>query len=162
MEGVTTFAIFQSCLDYLIDIGRFALNERDREKLATIQIDLSHKIIQAQSQILEMQSAVTNERAVTNALKERIAELESKQREKARYQLAKMGVVGEFFAYKLRPASELTERADEPNHFLCQPCFDADKKSVLFVSEYTAVCNICHTVGSLRERAVAQGNRGFY
>lgn len=162
MEASTVVAVLQTCASYAVELGKFTLNERDRQKFLAIQIDLSNKIIQAQAQVLEIQAAILDERTLADALKKRIAELESDQREKSRYQLAKMGVVGNFFAYELRPASELSERENEPHHFLCQPCFDAGKKSVLFVSEHSATCNLCHTVNVLKHYEITRKGSGFY
>lgn len=143
METATAIAALQASYAFLKDVAGFTLNERDRQKFATLQIDLTDKIIQAQSNILQVQDAITSKGVLLRALQERISDMESDKRERGRYQLAKLGTVGDFFAYKLRPASELPERADEPEHFLCQTCFDAGKKSVLRVSKYTALCLLC-------------------
>ena len=143
METTTMLALTGAAYTYLKDIGGFALNERDRQKFAAIQMDLTEKIIQAQADVLEVQSTIATERALVRSLQDRLAELEREERERSRYQLAKLGTVGDFFAYRLRPASELTERADEPEHFVCQPCFDAGKKSVLHIGKYAALCSVC-------------------
>jgi hypothetical protein len=113
------------------ELAGFAFNERDRQKRATLQADLTAKIIEAQAQFLEIHGAIVEKDRLVQSLSERIRELESRDREKERYRLAKLGTLGEFFAYQLRPAGELAERVDEPAHFLCQICFDAGKKSVL-------------------------------
>ena len=76
-------------------------------------------------------------------LAERNRVLEAQQSERARYELAKLGVGGDFFAYRLRGVAELRERADEPPHFVCQPCFDAGKKAVLQVRGHIASCPLC-------------------
>lgn len=143
METSAVLATLQASYAFLKDVAGFALNERDRQKFAALQIDLTDKIIQAQANIIEVQDAITSKGILLRALQERIGDMERDDRERGRYQLAKLGLVGDFFAYKLRPASELPERADEPEHFLCQPCFDAGKKSVLRVSKYTAFCLLC-------------------
>ena len=132
-----------SSLDAAKTLAGALLDERDRQKAATIKIDLTEKILHAQTQLSEVLGAVISKDAAISTLSQRVRELEAAQGEKARYQLAKLGVVGDFFAYGLRPAAELSERADEPHHFLCQPCFDAGKKGVLLVTEYVAVCPLC-------------------
>lgn len=137
-------------LSQLIPIGGAIKNittalvqERDREKLATLKIELTDKILELQTKLLEVQSAVVLERETLRAAQDRIRELEGNEREKARYELAKLGTVGNVFAYRLRPESELTERQSEPSHFLCQPCFDSGKKSVLLVSTGESFCPVC-------------------
>ncbi|GHU37802.1 hypothetical protein AGMMS50256_36210 [Betaproteobacteria bacterium] len=113
------------------DIAGTMLDIRDSQKLATVQIDLTNKIIEAQIQLSQVLAAIIEKDRLIQTLAERNRVLEAEQNEKARYQLCKLGTVRDFFAYRLRPASELTERVDEPPHFLCQPCFDAGKKIIL-------------------------------
>lgn len=128
-----------------IELARLMVNERDRHKLAAIQIDFTEKVIQLQTKLSEVSSAIVEKDGRISHLADRVRELERRQSEEARYQLAKVGTVGDFFAYKLRPAAELVERTDEPEHFLCQPCFDAGKKSVLRIIGSWCQCSICGT-----------------
>ncbi len=88
------------------------VDERDRQKAAALQIDLTEKIIQAQTQIGEVLASVMEKNATIQALTDRNRELEAVQMERDRYKLAKLGSVGEFFAYQLRAATELKDRAD--------------------------------------------------
>lgn len=113
------------------DLVAGAVDERDRNKLATIQSDLTNKIAEAQTQLLQLLGTVIEQQRLIPVLEQRIRELEAAQAEKARYKLAKVGASGEFFAYQLRSAAELGEAAGEVDHFLCQPCFDIGKKAVL-------------------------------
>ena len=133
-------------------IANAYMNERDREKLAALKIELTDKILDLQTKISEVQGAVILEREALRVAQERIRDLESDQREKARYELAKLGTGGDFFAYRLRPQSELPERTSEPTHFVCQPCFDAGKKAVLFVGEHVAICPICSRQSVVKQR----------
>lgn len=121
------------------------VQERDRHKAAAIERDLTDRILQTQAKLAEVLSTIIEKEGTIQALTERLRVLESDQREKARYRLAKVGTLGDFFAYQLRSAAELPERSDEPEHFLCQPCFDAGKKGVLRLNTYTAVCPLCKT-----------------
>lgn len=130
-------------LPVIRDLGQALVNERDRQKAAAIQVDLTEKVIQAQSQLSQVLGAVIDKDTTIQALSQRIRELEAKQADKARYRLAKMGTLGEFFAYELRPAGELAQDSDEPPHFVCQPCLDAGKKSVLRQTGLYAVCGVC-------------------
>ena len=149
-----------SLISILSSVGAMArglVDERDRQKALAIQLDLSEKLLQAQAKFGEVLGAVIEKDRTIQALRERVGELEASQAEKARYRLAKVGTVGEFFAYQLRPADELTERSDEPVHFVCQPCFDAGKKGVLRIGSYVASCPICQTSVSIKPQpAVAR------
>ncbi|MFZ5520440.1 MAG: hypothetical protein ACOZD0_04470 [Pseudomonadota bacterium] len=108
------------------------INERDAQKAASLKVELTEKILDAQVQLAQVLGAVIEKDAVIQRLAERNRELEAAQREKERYSLAAVGLGA--FAYALRPAAELTERANEPPHFVCQVCFDAGRKSVLHSS----------------------------
>lgn len=120
------------------------VNERDRQKAATIEIQLTDKLSQAQIQLTQVLGAVIEKDGHIQTLTERVRELEAEQSEKARYRLAKVGTVGDFFAYELRPPTELVERADEPPHLICQPCFDIRKqKSILRLVGNYCTCNSC-------------------
>jgi Asp-tRNA(Asn)/Glu-tRNA(Gln) amidotransferase C subunit len=145
MDLSTSLAVGRSCLEL---VGLLS-NERDRQKAAAIQIDLTNKILALQSQLLEVFSTVVEKDALVSTLSNRVRELESHESEKARYELAKLGSLGEFLAYRLRSSAELSERTTEPQHFLCQPCFDAGKKSVLHVGQYGATCPLCKVTGTL-------------
>lgn len=143
-----------------IELGNLLVNERDRHKAAAIQIDLTEKLIQAQVQVSQVLAAIIEKDGLIQALTQRNRELEASQTDRARYQLAKLGTVGDFFAYQLRTPSELGDRSDEPAHFLCQPCFDAGKKSVLLVGKYTALCSVCKTSISVASKPPININRG--
>ena len=125
-----------SLLSSATDIARTLVDVRDSQKLATVQIDLTNKIIQAQVELSKVLAAIIDKDRLIQTLTERRRQLEAEKLEKSRYQLAELPGFRNFFVYRLRPGSELGERADEPPHFLCQTCFDAGKKSVLFTDPY--------------------------
>ena len=143
METATVLAALQGSYAFIKEVGGFTINERDRLKLAAIQIDLTDKIMQAQAELIKVHDAIASKSILLRAAQERISEMEGKLHERGRYELAKLGTVGNFFAYKLLAPSELTERTNEPEHYLCQPCFDAEKKSVLHVGKFSCVCHLC-------------------
>ena len=148
-----------SSVSSAVELGKLLVNERDRQKAAAIQTDLTDKLIQAQAQVSQVLGAIIEKDGRIQALVERVRELEAQQSERARYQLAKLGTLGDVFAYELRPAAELVERRDEPPHFLCQPCLDGGKKSVLRLQGNIAYCSLCkvglHTAASSKTTARA-------
>jgi len=137
-------------LTYAHTLAGALVNERDSQKAAAIKIELTEKITAAQVQLSQVLAAVIDKDATIHRLAERNRDLEAAQREKERYRLARIGV-GEAFAYQLRPAAELTERNDEPTHFVCQPCFDSGRKAVLQLQGAYASCPVCE-VKIARER----------
>lgn len=127
MDASTGLALFQAAFH----LAGLLVNERDRQKAAAIQIDLTQKIMDAQTQFMQMQSTVIEQQRTIAVLEERLRELQSKAAEQQRYVLAKLGALGEFFVYRLRSTGEMVQGSTEVEHFLCQPCFDAGKKVVL-------------------------------
>ncbi|MEG2469012.1 MAG: hypothetical protein RSB86_16680 [Comamonas sp.] len=127
------------------ELAKLLVNERDRQKAAAIEVQLTDKITQAQIQLSQVLGAVIEKDGRIQVLAERVRELEAEQSEKLRYRLAKLGVLGDFFAYELRPAAELVERSDEPAHFICQPCLDIrQQKSILRATGIYCFCDTCN------------------
>lgn len=118
-------------LSALKDLGTALVNERDRQKAASIQIDFTNQLIEAQAQLTQLLGTVISQQGQIGTLEKRIRDMEAAQAEKDRYVLAKVGTEREFFAYSLRPSAELLERQTEVHHFVCQPCFEGGKKVVL-------------------------------
>jgi hypothetical protein len=125
--------ILTACINSAVDLARGLIDARDRQVAAAIQVDPTEKLIQAQAQLFEVSKAIADKDAALHALLQRNRELEAAERDKGRYQLAKLGVAGDFFAYQLRPPAELLERQDELPHFVCQPCFDLGKLQIRLV-----------------------------
>ena len=118
----------------------------DAVKLNTVKFDLTNHIIEAQGKLLEAGQILVEQNTAIEELRKRIAEMESDRAEKLRYRLVRLGGRGDFFAYELRPATDLKERQDEAPHFCCQSCFDAGKKVVLISNgEGYWHCPICKT-----------------
>ena len=115
----------------LVELGKGLVNERDRQKAAAIQIEFTNKLIELQTHVQQLLGTVIDKQGLISSLEQRVRDLEASQAEKERYVLAKLGTEREFYAYRLRPSAELLQRADEVEHFVCQPCFEADKKVVL-------------------------------
>lgn len=115
----------------LKDLGSGLINERDRQKAAAIQVDFTNQLIEAQAHLTQLLGTIVSQQGQIGALEKHVRDMEAAKAEKERYVLTKMGTEGEFFAYRLRAAAELSERVDEISHFVCQPCFEAGKKVVL-------------------------------
>lgn len=136
----------------MADLARLAVDERDRQKAAAIKADLTDKIIQVQSQLGQVMASIIEKDTAIHVLTERVRYLEADQCEKLRYQLCKLGVSGDAFAYQLRPAPELSERQGEPAHFICQPCFDIRKQKAVLQPvrrPHSLICPACKSTIAL-------------
>lgn len=120
-----------SSVSSLANLGGLLVKERDSQKAAAIQIEFSNKIIEAQAKLSEVLGAVIEQQRLIPVLEQRIRELEAQAAEKGRYVLTKLGAEREFFAYRPCPSTELEQGSGEVEYFVCQPCFEAGKKSVL-------------------------------
>lgn len=127
MEFASAMASFSA----LKDLGAALIGERDRQKAAAIEVEFNKQLIEAQTQLAQLLGTVIDQQVHIGTLEKRVREMEAAQAEKERYVLAKVGTEREFFAYRLRDPAELTERVDEVEHFICQPCFETGKKVVL-------------------------------
>ena len=130
---------------------------RDRQKLAAVQADLTERLLEAQTHLVQLLGMLAEKTAVAAELQERVRVLERNQLERGRYELAEIAV-GRDLAYRLKAPGALMERADEPPHFLCQPCLDIrGHKAVLRMSVVwgtdTYTCPACKAefVGAHRE-----------
>lgn len=135
-----------SSLATIKDLGSALFRERDQLKAAAIQIDLTDKVIQAQAQLSQMLAAAIDKDQTIQVLRDQVRTLEQAQNERDRYVLHRLGdgSEGDYFVYKLRAPADLKERADKPEHFVCQTCFDAGKKSVLVHDgEGYWFCHLC-------------------
>lgn len=118
-------------LGQTIQLVGLLLSERDRQKVAAIKTELTEKILSAQAELSNILSSVIAKDVLIQSLTQENSDLKAAQRERERYRLAMLSPASGLFAYRLRPQSELVERSDEPPHFLCQPCFDSGRKTVL-------------------------------
>lgn len=116
-------------LGMLRTIGAALVAERDRQKAAAIEIQYTDQILELQASLLNVFGAANQQAEALRTATERVRELEAEQRERKRYELVEP--VAGFFAQRLRSATELSERANEPVHMLCQACFDGGRKAVL-------------------------------
>lgn len=115
----------------VVEIAGLLIKERDRQKAAAIQIDFTDKVIQLQTQVLEVMETVINQQRRIAALEQRERELLASAAEKERYELTKLGMEGQFFAYRERGAGEGEQGGGQAVAFFCQPCFEGGKKFAL-------------------------------
>ena len=148
--GLASFGALTEMLGLLV-------NERDRQKALAIQIEFTNKLLEAQTHLSQLQGTVIDQQRLVATLEQRLRDMSAREAEKERYVLSKVGTEREFFAYRLRGATELGERADEVDHFVCQPCLDGGKKVVLSGNgEGYWECPACKS-GAMTGPAAVQG-----
>jgi hypothetical protein len=134
-------------LNGIRDLAGSLINLRDAQVIATVQMDLTNRILEMQSQLSEVLAAIIEKDGTIAALDKRCRDLERKQADRERYQLSKLASNRDVFAYRLKPPSELQSDASELPHFLCQPCFDKGIKAVLIETDFYGLarwrCPVC-------------------
>jgi hypothetical protein len=119
-----------------------------------VKIGLQSSLLDMQSALAAAQNAQTSASDEIRGLKEEIMGLENWDAEKQRYQLDDIDAGA--FAYTLKAGME----NGEPPHWLCQPCFENRKKSVLQITggggrapgrpiQAEWACNVCGGTMSL-------------
>ena len=78
-------ALLVSSIGTAREMAGLLVNERDRQKAAALQIDLTEKLIQAQAQLSQVLATIISKDAAMVALAERNRELEAAQRERFPY-----------------------------------------------------------------------------
>jgi len=101
--------------------------------------EVNAKLMQANAVALssqEKQSFLTNR---ITELENQLRELKNWESETQRYQLTKLAFGG--YAFSLKPGME----SGEPHHYLCAPCMNQRKKSILQpFGEAFLRCSLCH------------------
>ena len=113
-ELLASLSVFKS----MMDVAKGLKNMNDATVRNPAVIELQEKILAAQAQ----QSALIER---VRELKKQVAELETWEAEKQRYELIDFG--GRTFAYLLKPQMSSTE----PPHRICAACYQKGHKSIL-------------------------------
>ena len=108
--------------------------------------DIQSKLIDAQAQILSLQSKYSDIEKVVSAKEAEIESLKQWDREKDRYTLTK--TAAGTLVYELR--AEVKEEG-EPVHSLCPHCYTEGFKSILQATGIMANCLRCHSTLTVKE-----------
>ena len=98
---------------------------RDAAKLQSLTIDLQAAILDAQRGAIDAQLEQTSLIDRIRALEEEVARMKAWDAEKERYALTDLG--NGRFVYTLKDSADTAE----PEHHLCQNCFNHGQKSIL-------------------------------
>ena len=111
-----------TALKSTVDLAKAAIATRDELKLAEMQQSINDRVIDIQNAALALQEKQSAARDEIDELKEQLRTANAKAADLER-------VLGERAAYKLHAVSNrgFVYRSvgdDEPEHFICQPCYD--------------------------------------
>ncbi|WP_157653832.1 hypothetical protein [Burkholderia ubonensis] len=116
-----------------IDLVKAAVAARDDLKLAEMQQSINDRVIDIQNAALALQEKQSAARDEIDGLKEdlrvarsKLAELERARTESDKYVLHKVGQGR--FAYTLKQDTNGSTVSGEPQHLICQSCFDGPEK----------------------------------
>lgn len=129
---MTAFAAALGGVKQIKDVAEAAVSAKEAIDVGRVQSELLPAIVEAYTQLLEAKMAqmelAGRLRDAEDAMRqahEQLARREDWATEAARYRLS---IVGEHaYAYALKPEAT----GEEPPHYLCQPCYGEQKKSVL-------------------------------
>lgn len=117
---------------------------RDQAMIQTKVIELQSVILAAQSSAMSAQSEQFTLLETKRRLEAKIAELETWEAEKQRYELKQIGRAS--ICYVLKPEVA----GSEPPHMICTNCYQHGRKSILLSTgelvkmERESVCPACH------------------
>ena len=112
------------------DIGKTALDARDAAKLASTVAQMNDKILEAQQRLFVLGTDALALQDELARAKDEALKLKAALQERGRYVLA--NVTKRHLAYKFK-GDPVEDGGDpvEPEHYVCQPCFDQGRKAVL-------------------------------
>lgn len=132
-------------------VAQAAIGAKQAIDVGRIEAELLPLIVEAYTQLLEARMAqmelgqrLREAEDEKRAAHDELTRQQAWAREAARYRLARVG--REAYAYALKPEAAF----EEPAHYLCQPCYAEQKKSVLQRQQgpgrYGLVCPRCAAV----------------
>lgn len=136
-----------TALNAIKDITQTIIGLRDSAAFETKRAELTTKLIEAHSSVLETYEARTAAIKRVEELEKEIAELKDWETEKQRYELKPLSEQRAVFAYALKPDAQ----PPEPAHWICPTCYQRGKKRILHPetrSPGRAEVYVCHECGS--------------
>lgn len=127
-------------LKTVIEITKFINSNENDEKLKERTKELINTIINLQHQMLSIQSDHGKLLQDNDNMRKKLMKLEAWDKEKSNYKLTEIcpGV----FVYSYKKTNDNTD----PEHWLCQKCYNHNKKSILQFDGQSVAGNIyiCH------------------
>ncbi|CAN5175636.1 hypothetical protein BH10PSE11_BH10PSE11_27520 [soil metagenome] len=146
MVDLTALAGMATSIRAAMEITKAMKDINDANVLQTKTFELTREIMSAQTYAMEAMQAQTDLMTRVRELESKLANLDSWNKEKSRYQLEELreGVV----AYSVKPGME----NGEPPHHLCPSCFNDQHKSYLSKQHWNpmrATVLVCQDCGAV-------------
>lgn len=129
-----------------IDLGKAALSIRDEAKAMEIVRAMNEKLLDAQQRLFELSAALNTLQHEHLQTTQELREVRETLAERARYSLVEISP-GQF-AYRVNPAPTLGGAIDpgltEPDHYICQHCFDGPAKTKVVLQRRFAMGGTYH------------------
>ncbi|WP_241065483.1 hypothetical protein [Achromobacter insuavis] len=118
-----------------LDIGKAAVEIRDANKLNEVVIRMNEQLLNAQQSLFAHNAELLNLQQEHFKATQELRELNEALSERRRYTLFELGT-GKF-VYRAAGRPVLDERdgeiISEPEHYICQPCFDGPAKAKIIL-----------------------------
>lgn len=144
-----------SGLSATVQTLKAAVAARDEGKINDAISHLKERLFDVQSANLQAVEELHAAHSKIHALVAELDQLKAKAVERDLYvphNLAQGGAA--FFAYRYQGDERARDGSPVPLHYLCQPCFDNGRKSILLVNTGEAFCPSC------RLRVALQAGKG--
>ena len=127
---------------------KVAIAARDEAKINAAISDLKDRLFDVQSANLQALENLHKAQAQVHTLMEDNKKLSRQIDERGFYFLDNITKDrgSQLWAYCYKVGSNPSHSDSAPAHYLCQPCFDKDTKSVLYLRNGLATCNVCKVV----------------
>jgi hypothetical protein len=116
-----------------IGVAKAALEVRDFNATGAAISEMTQKLLDLQGQLLSVNAAFFQLQQERVALAEQVRELKEERAERERYTLFEISPGAFVYRFNVSPvgAGATQPGVAQPAHYLCQRCFDEDRKVVL-------------------------------
>lgn len=139
-----------SAINGAIDIGKGVVALRDDAKATEIVRAMNEKLLDAQQRLFELSASLNALQHENFQAAQELRELKEALAERGRYSLVNLGQRN--FAYRKNVTPQEGGAVDpglsEPEHYLCQPCFDGPDRRKVVLSPVRGGwlhCSVCKT-----------------
>ncbi len=132
---------------------KLAVEARDEKKIDEAISDLKDRLFDAQTANVHVVEKLHESQAERHALVKELDELKASVIERSLYILDDLGQGGiSFLAYRYDRESGLALGRKDAAHYLCQPCFDNNRKSALIHNGTGSwSCSCCGATAQVRD-----------
>ena len=140
-----------SGLSATVQALKAAVAARDEGKINDAISDLKERLFDVQSANLQAVEQLHAAQTKIHALVAELDQLKAKAVERELYVPHNLAQgTASFFAYRYQGNERARDGSPVPLHYLCQPCFDNGRKSILLVGTGEAFCPSCKLRAALQ------------